>query len=135
MAFKFAHIQAMHTCLSNNFLRSKAKLDTPFFICGFVLACSITHHGKCPCMGELSAITLMMREWSMQTIHNIGRYLLAFFLVVLEGYSRYTEGQKSLCWPTKRLNLLTIIPLHTLCTLVKFLPSHTKAMAIVYMQT
>ncbi|MCG8621206.1 MAG: hypothetical protein MJE68_04270, partial [Proteobacteria bacterium] len=57
---------ALPRCLSNKIntsLRSKEKPSTgnltQSFNLRFALVCSITHYGKCPCVGELSPVTLI----------------------------------------------------------------------------
>ena len=70
VAFKFTPTQALPRCLSNMIntsLRSKEKPSrrnlTCCFYLWFVLVCSITHYGKCPCMDKLSPITLSWLGW------------------------------------------------------------------------
>ena len=65
VAFKFTPTPALPRCLSNKIntsLRSKEKPSTrnltQNFHLWFALVCSITHYGKCPCVGELSPVTL-----------------------------------------------------------------------------
>ena len=65
---------ALPRCLSNKinpFLQLKEKLSWQnlthrFHLC-FLLVCSITHYGKCPCMGELSPVTLKL---NLVVYHN-----------------------------------------------------------------
>ena len=65
VAFEFTPTPALPRCPSNKIntaLRSKEKPSRwklmHRFHLWFVLACSITHYGKCPCMGKLSPVTL-----------------------------------------------------------------------------
>ena len=67
MDFQFTLTPALPRCPSNEIntsLWSKEKPSrrklTHHFHLWFVLACSITHYGKCLCMGELSPITLIL---------------------------------------------------------------------------
>ena len=103
VAFKFTPTPALPRCLSNKIntsLRSKEKSSTrnlmQSFHLWFALVCSITHYGKCPCVGELSPVTLTYCKHAyIQRPGMLGRH-----------------AQARLCWPNylRQLDELVWLP-------------------------
>ena len=111
MAFEFTLTPALPRCPSNKIntsLRSKEKPSrqklTHRFHLWFVLACSITHYGKCPCVGELSPARVTLRECMENVTPSCRLYtllapqalpLLCSLFRACEFYTRKIKGDES----------------------------------------